>query len=113
MLNNNTKGIWERWNSWTEEDGFQGSSLNGLGLGSVGSFIYQYIAGINSDEEEVGFKKVIIKPHIGDGINSFQGSINTKYGIISSSMTIERNITMEVRSRFFFLVVKVNVSRSR
>lgn len=91
MVGNFTEGMWERWDTWSEMKDFQGSSLNSIGLGSVGSFLYQYIAGITIDEEEVGFKKVIIKPYIGKDINEFEGKINTMFGSITSSWRIKRN----------------------
>lgn len=100
--NENRSGLWERWNSWTDQEGFQGSSLNSIGLGSVGNFLHQYIAGINSDDDQVSFKKVVIKPYIGEGINSFSGQIKTNYGFISSSWKIEESIfKIEVRILFF------------
>lgn len=82
MVKNGATNIWEHWDSWTEEKGFHNSSFNSLALGSVGSWLFQYVAGINIDEEEVAFKKIIIKPHIGDGLDNAFLVYFSKYGYI-------------------------------
>ena len=44
--------IWERWDGWTEEHGFQTpmmNSFNHYSLGSVGQWLYEYVAGIRLD----------------------------------------------------------------
>lgn len=64
--------MWERWNGYIEGEGFYKdpmNSFNHYSFGSVGRWIYQYLAGIDTDEIEVGFEKIVIKPHIGQGIN--------------------------------------------
>src|SRR5437016_1176298 len=41
--------IWERWNSWTPEDGFADpgmNSLNHAALGSVADWLHQHLAGL-------------------------------------------------------------------
>ena len=45
--------IWERWDGWTEERGFQTplmNSFNHYSLGSVGQWLYEYVAGIRPAE---------------------------------------------------------------
>ena len=40
--------IWERWDGWTEHDGFQTpmmNSFNHYSLGSVGQWLYEYVGG--------------------------------------------------------------------
>lgn len=45
--------IWERWNGWTEEDGFfdpQMNSFNHYAYGAVGEFLYGTVAGLDLDD---------------------------------------------------------------
>lgn len=102
MINNNASSLWERWDSWTAEKGFRGSSFNSLALGSVGSFLYRYLAGIDTDSDEIGFKKVIIKPYIGEGVNDIFGIKWSKYGEITSQWKIVDDVfNIKVRRSFF------------
>lgn len=88
MIKNGSSNIWERWDSWSEEKGFQDSSFNSLALGSVGRWLYQYVVGIDTDDQEVAFKKIIIKPHIGTGVTDVSGVYFSNYGPISSSWSV-------------------------
>jgi alpha-L-rhamnosidase len=64
-IKHNATTIWERWDGWTEAGGFQDpwmNSFNHYSLGSVGKWMFQSAAGIDTDEGEPGFKKIIIRP---------------------------------------------------
>jgi alpha-L-rhamnosidase len=55
--------IWERWDGWTEDSGFQTpmmNSFNHYSLGSVGQWLYEYVAGIRALEP--GYARVLIAP---------------------------------------------------
>ena len=55
--------IWERWDGWTPDKGFQDvgmNSFNHYSLGSCGEWMFSSLAGI--DTEGPGFKKLIIRP---------------------------------------------------
>ena len=83
MVRKGATTIWERWNSDTE--GPKMNSRNHYALGAVGQWYYQSIAGIDSDPEEPGYKKVIIKPTALGDLKWAKGSIDTRYGVVSSS----------------------------
>jgi alpha-L-rhamnosidase len=58
--------IWERWDGWTEEHGFQTpmmNSFNHYSLGSVGQWLYEYVAGIRAATP--GYGQVLIAPEPG------------------------------------------------
>ena len=60
--------IWERWDGWTEEHGFQTplmNSFNHYSLGSVAQWLYEYVAGIRLDPERPGYEHVVIAPEPG------------------------------------------------
>ena len=51
--------IWERWDGWTPEKGFQDpkmNSFNHYSLGSCGEWMFDTVAGIGVDPEQPGFR---------------------------------------------------------
>lgn len=100
--------MWERWDGWTREKGFQTPSMNSFNhysFGSVGRWMFEYMAGIGTDEEQVAFKKIIIKPHIGTGVNQVEASYKSIRGEIKSAWKVKnKNFTLKV-STFFHLLM--------
>ena len=50
-IKNGATTIWERWDGWTQESGFQSPNMNSFNhysLGSVGEWLYRYVAGIDA-----------------------------------------------------------------
>lgn len=60
--------IWERWNSYTVENGFGGNnsmnSFNHYSLGAVASWIYEYVLGIRQEPDSAGYQNIRIQPVI-------------------------------------------------
>lgn len=57
--------IWERWNSYTLENGFGDvgmNSFNHYAYGSVQEWMYRYMAGIETDG--VAFKNILLQPRV-------------------------------------------------
>lgn len=58
--------IWERWNSYTKESGFNSditmNSFNHYSYGAVSEWMYRFMGGIESDEAYPGFKHIIFQP---------------------------------------------------
>ncbi|NLX14753.1 MAG: family 78 glycoside hydrolase catalytic domain [Phycisphaerales bacterium] len=62
---NGATSIWERWNSYTIENGFGDAGMNSFShyaFGAVGQWMFEKLAGI--DMLSPGFKTIRIKPHI-------------------------------------------------
>ena len=79
--------IWERWNGWTEQEGFfvpHMNSFNHYSLGSVGEWLFRHVAGIELDPEIPGFQKFILRPFVGDGLDFARASYRTMHGEITS-----------------------------
>jgi alpha-L-rhamnosidase len=79
--------IWERWNGWTEEEGFFNphmNSFNHYSLGSVGEWLYRSVAGIELDPEINGFSRFQIKPCPGGNLTHAEASYRSVYGLIRS-----------------------------
>jgi len=56
----------------------------------VGRWMFQSVAGIDTDEEKVGFKKIIIKPNPGNGLTFVNSSFYSINGLIKSSWNISK-----------------------
>jgi alpha-L-rhamnosidase len=85
--------IWERWDGWTEEKGFQSpgmNSFNHYSLGSVGEWMFKSILGVDADLEQPGHKHSIIKPLPGGGLKYAKGEFKTVYGSIKADWKTER-----------------------
>ncbi len=65
-VKNGATTIWERLNSYTQENGFGGNnsmnSFNHYSFGSVVSWMYNYSLGIQRDPQLPGFKHFILRP---------------------------------------------------
>ena len=97
-VKNGATTIWERWDGWTPEKGFQDpgmNSFNHYSLGSCGEWMFSTMAGIDTDGP--GFKKIIIRPTPGEGITWVKASYDSINGRIVSNWAIEGNkMTMNV-----------------
>ncbi len=92
--------IWERWNGWTEEQGFFNplmNSFNHYSLGSVGEWLYRYVAGIELDPQVNAFKRFVIRPYPGGSFTHARASYRSLYGTIESGWQREDDtLTLEV-----------------
>jgi alpha-L-rhamnosidase len=89
-IKNGATTIWERWDGWTEENGFQSPNMNSFNhysLGSVGEWLYRYVAGI--DLGSPGYGQIVIRPRPGGGLTHASGTYDSVRGRISSSWKIE------------------------
>jgi alpha-L-rhamnosidase len=80
--------IWERWDGWTPDKGFQDPSMNSFNhysLGSCGEWLYDSVAGIMWDPEQPGYKRIVLRPTPGGNLTSAQGTLGSPYGKLSSS----------------------------
>jgi alpha-L-rhamnosidase len=93
--------IWERWNGWTEKDGFfnpQMNSFNHYSLGSVGEWLFRHVAGIELDPEVSGFQQFVLRPFIGQGLDFACANYHTLHGEITSDWRrSDKKLTWTVR----------------
>jgi alpha-L-rhamnosidase len=93
-ISNGATTIWERWDGWTEENGFQSPNMNSFNhysLGSVGEWLYRYVAGIDLDPQTAGYDRIVIRPHPGGGLTHARGEYDSIRGKIVSAWSIEGN----------------------
>ncbi|MEJ7840104.1 MAG: alpha-L-rhamnosidase C-terminal domain-containing protein, partial [Thermomicrobiales bacterium] len=102
--------IWERWDGWTEDKGFQTPAMNSFNhysLGSVGEWIFRSVAGIGQSSESTGFEQIRIEPRIDPSLtfaeatyDSIRGRIATRWDHdgdqIRLRVEIPANCTAEV-----------------
>ena len=68
MVEQGATTIWERWDGWTAERGFQSplmNSFNHYALGAVGEWLYRFVLGIEPAPDAAGFGRLLIRPHPG------------------------------------------------
>lgn len=65
------------------------NSFNHYAYGSVGEFLYRVIAGIDTDPEQVGYRKLVIRPRPGGGLTHASAAVMTPYGRAESSWRID------------------------
>ncbi len=79
--------MWERWDGWRPEKGFQDPGMNSFNhywLGCVSEWLFTQAAGI--DTEGPGFKHIIIRPEIVDPSHGFDW-VNATYASIRGKIT--------------------------
>src|SRR5581483_3295982 len=86
--------MWERWDGWTPEKGFNDAGMNSYNhyaYGAVGDWMYSTIAGIDIDPQHPGYKHIVIRPHIGGGLTWARGKLKSMYGVIESAWKLDGN----------------------
>jgi alpha-L-rhamnosidase len=82
--------IWERWDGWTEDNGFQDpdmNSFNHYAYGAIGAWLVNTIAGIEADPDQPGYKHFVVKPQPGGCLTQAQARLNSLYGELSTAWT--------------------------
>jgi alpha-L-rhamnosidase len=84
--------IWERWDGWTHDKGFQDQTMNSFNhyaYGAVGAWMYAVIGGIDLDPEQPGYKHIIMRPQPGGGLTHAKAGLHSMYGLIRSDWTLQ------------------------
>lgn len=84
--------IWERWDGWTHDKGFQDQGMNSFNhyaYGAVGAWMYAVIGGIDLDPEQPGYKHIIMYPRPGGGLTYAKAGLHSMYGLIRSEWTLQ------------------------
>jgi len=83
MVKNGATTIWELWNGNTA-DPKMNSQNHVMLLGDLLIWMYENLAGIHSDANEVAFKKIIMKPSFDVDLPYVNASYQSPYGIVKS-----------------------------
>ena len=103
QVKNGATTVWERWDGWTPDRGFQTiamNSFNHYSFGSVAEYLYRYVAGIDADAP--GFRSLLIQPSVAAGLTSARARYDSISGSVSTAWRIN--------GRLFQLDVEVPVN---
>jgi alpha-L-rhamnosidase len=81
--------IWERWDGWTPEKGFQDPGMNSFAhysFGAVGEWMFKTIGGIDSDGP--AYDRIIIHPQPGGHLTWAKATYNSIHGPIAAAWHI-------------------------
>lgn len=100
--------IWERWDGWTHDKGFQAprmNSFNHYAYGSIGEWLYSVVAGLDIDPECPGYKKIIIRPQPGNVMTyakvefqSVRGPIKVSWKVKDELFSLEVSIPANTKA---------------
>ena len=82
--------IWERWDGWTQKNGFQDAGMNSFNhyaYGAVGDWLGQVVAGIRAGKS--GYQNFQLQPRPSGGLTSATSHYDSLYGRIESAWKIE------------------------
>jgi alpha-L-rhamnosidase len=118
-VNNGATTIWERWNSWTKENGFGDvgmNSFNHYAFGSVCEWMFESLAGIKPDAP--GFQTLEIEPCLTDrfdfvkaSYNSIQGPVSIHWKREGAGFVVELETPVPATIRLPYLTEKVEPGR--
>jgi len=98
-VTNGATTIWERWDGWTPEKGFQDKGMNSFNhyaYGAVGAWMYRSVAGLELKAEDPGYRHIIFRPRPGGSITSAHAELKTPQGPTGISWRIEgTNLVVE------------------
>lgn len=90
-IKNGATSIWERWDGWTPEKGFQSTEMNSFAhyaFGAVYQWMAENIGGIKSDG--AGYRRILIAPEPGPTLSSARVSYRSVRGLIQSEWKKEQ-----------------------
>jgi alpha-L-rhamnosidase len=103
--------MWEHWDGVKADGSFWSDNMNSFNhyaYGAFGDWLYQVVAGIDTDHQQAGYKHIKIHPRTGQGFEYAKASLESMYGEIRSgweltddgrwtvSLAIPANTTAEV-----------------
>jgi len=84
--------IWERWDGQKPDGSFQDvgmNSFNHYAYGAIGEWLYRYVAGMDIDPENPGYKHILLAPHPGGGLTNAGVEFNSIYGKVKSAWKLD------------------------
>ncbi|MDF2669483.1 MAG: alpha-L-rhamnosidase [Paenibacillus sp.] len=79
--------IWEHWDGIKPDGSFWSDNMNSFNhyaYGSVGDWLYRTVAGIDTDDQRTGYKRIHIRPNLTPALTHAKASYQSMYGEISA-----------------------------
>ena len=107
--------IWELWNGNTANP-HMNSQNHVMLLGDLLIWLFEDVAGIKSDDQSVGFKKIVMRPAVTDSLSTVNASYHTPYGILKSAWNkqqknFEWNISVPANSSAIVYIPAVSAKQ--
>ena len=87
--------IWERWDSYRKDIGFNPhgmNSFNHYSLGSVGEWMYKSMVGTSPVYSDPAFKTILVRPYFDKSVSNLKASLKTKNGVIKVDYKIVNDV---------------------
>ena len=84
MIDRGATTIWEHWEGLDAHGAPQGS-LNHYSKGAVVEFLHRYVAGLQPLEAHPAYERFVVAPMIDERFDWAEATIDTPYGLASSS----------------------------
>ena len=100
--------IWERWDGWTHDRGFQDAGMNSFNhyaYGAIGAWLYARVAGIDLDPAHPGYQHILLHPLPGGGLTSAKAALKSVHGEIVSDWHIKPSAAGQGGSGFDWKIV--------
>ncbi|NOU92330.1 Bacterial alpha-L-rhamnosidase [Paenibacillus sp. LMG 31456] len=97
-----TKGattMWEHWDGIKADGSFWSDNMNSFNhyaYGAIGDWLYQVVAGIDTDHKQAGYKHIHIRPKAGYGFDYVKAGYESIYGEIRSEWILAADGKMTV-----------------
>lgn len=94
-IKNGATTIWERWDGWTPEKGFQDKSMNSFNhyaYGAVGAWMYRTVAGLDTDPSAPGYARIVFRPRPGGSLTHAEARLKTPRGETGIRWSLEDNL---------------------
>ncbi|MEU5879945.1 family 78 glycoside hydrolase catalytic domain [Spirillospora sp. NPDC047279] len=91
-LHHGATTIWERWDGWTEDHGFQSPAMNSFNhysLGSVGEWLYGGVAGIGQRPDSVAYSALLLQPTVGGRLTWARARQETARGTVECGWALQ------------------------
>jgi alpha-L-rhamnosidase len=85
--------IWERWDGWTPEKGFNDPGMNSFAhyaFGAVGQWLFERVAGIKAAQP--GFGKALLAPRPGGGLTWVKARYDSPRGEYASDWRLDGSV---------------------
>ncbi|MDR6551189.1 family 78 glycoside hydrolase catalytic domain [Paenibacillus qinlingensis] len=86
--------IWEHWDGIKPDGTFWSDDMNSYNhyaYGSIGDWLYRKVAGLDSDDQQPGYKRVLFRPRPDSSLTYAKASLVTNYGEVRSEWQIEED----------------------